>query len=59
MIHKKIIPAIKEAIREKAVDQLGLLRSTYLYSFENSLRFLTKKEREFIDAQVKPSCGGE
>ncbi|WP_410514966.1 hypothetical protein PaeBR_11565 [Paenibacillus sp. BR2-3] len=45
MVHNKMIPAIKEGIWGKAVEHLWLLRSTYLYSFENSLKFLTKSER--------------
>ncbi|MHA6529403.1 hypothetical protein [Paenibacillus sp. BAC0078] len=59
IIHRKMVPAIKEGITEKAIKQLKLLRATYLYSFENSLKLLTKAEREFLNTQVKPSQGGD
>jgi RNA-binding protein YhbY len=46
--NRQMIPAIKKAIAEISVVKLTLLKSTYLYTFENSL-----KEREYMAANLK------
>ncbi|AIQ19084.1 hypothetical protein H70357_22005 [Paenibacillus sp. FSL H7-0357] len=51
--NSQMIPAIKQVIAVGSVEKLRLLRSIYLYSFENSLRYLKKSEREFIQNNLK------
>ncbi|UNK20798.1 hypothetical protein MNQ98_12635 [Paenibacillus sp. N3/727] len=51
--NSQMIPAIKQAIMDGSVEKLRMLRSMYLYSFENSLRYLKKSEREFIQNNLK------
>ncbi|KZS43953.1 hypothetical protein AWU65_28160 [Paenibacillus glucanolyticus] len=51
--NNQMIPAIKQVIAEGSVEKLRMLRSIYLYSFENSLRYLKKSEREFIQKSLK------
>lgn len=40
--NSQMIPAIKQVIADDSVEKLRMLRSMYLYSFENSLRYLKK-----------------
>lgn len=51
--NSQMIPAIKQVIADGSVEKLRMLRSIYLYSFENSLRYLKKSEREFIQKSLK------
>ncbi|CAH1056828.1 hypothetical protein [Paenibacillus pseudetheri] len=51
--NSQMIPAIKQVIADGSVEKLRMLRSMYLYSFENSLRYLKKSEREFIQNNLK------
>lgn len=47
----QMIPAIKAAIADKdyAVQKLQLLKEKYLYIFDNSVKYLKKHERDFIN----------
>lgn len=51
--NSQIVSAIKQVIADGSIEKLGMLRSMYLYSFENSLRYLKKSEREFIQNNLK------
>lgn len=51
--NSQMIPAIKQVIADGSVEKLRMLRSMYLYSFKNSLRYLKKSEREFIQNNLK------
>lgn len=51
--NRQLIPVIKQLISEDSVEKLKLLRSAYLYTFENSLKYLKKAEREYVDANLK------
>ncbi|MBP1999663.1 hypothetical protein J2Z69_000682 [Paenibacillus shirakamiensis] len=51
--NSQMIPAMKQVIADGSVEKLRMLRSIYLYSFENSLRYLKKSEREFIQNNLK------
>lgn len=51
--NSQMIPAIKQVISEGSVVKLKLLRNMYLYSFEKSLKYLKKSEREFIHTNLK------
>lgn len=51
--NSQMIPAIKQAISDGSVEKLTMLRFMYLYSFENSLKYLKKAEREFIQNTLK------
>lgn len=51
--NSQMLPAIKQVILDGSVEKLRMLRSMYLYSFENSLRYLKKSEREFIQNNLK------
>ncbi|BBH19379.1 hypothetical protein Back11_07240 [Paenibacillus baekrokdamisoli] len=51
--NSQMIPAMKQVIADGSVEKLRMLRSMYLYSFENSLRYLKKSEREFIQNNLK------
>ncbi|MGG3506578.1 hypothetical protein ABES58_13990 [Paenibacillus lautus] len=51
--NSQMIPAVKQVIADGSVEKLRMLRSMYLYSFENSLRYLKKSEREFIQNNLK------
>lgn len=48
IVREKWIPVIKEAIELGEVEKLIELRGRIPYSFENSLKYLKKAEREFI-----------
>lgn len=50
--NSQMIPAIKQAIAGSSLDKLKLLRQNYLYTFENSRRYLKKAEREFIQSNL-------
>lgn len=47
--NSQMIPAIKKAIAESSIEKLVLLKKTYLYTFDKSIRYLKKAEREFIN----------
>lgn len=51
--NSQIVSAIKQVIADGSIEKLRILRSMYLYSFENSLRYLKKSEREFIQNNLK------
>lgn len=46
--NSQMIPALKKAIAEQSLEKLTLLKKTYFYTFDKSLRYLKKAEREFI-----------
>lgn len=46
--NSQMIPALKKAIAEQSLEKLALLKQTYFYTFDKSLRYLKKAEREFI-----------
>jgi predicted nucleic acid-binding Zn-ribbon protein len=47
--NSQMIPAIKKAIAEASIEKLVLLKKTYFYTFDKSVRYLKKAEREFIN----------
>ena len=47
--NSQMIPAIKKAIAEESIEKLVLLKKTYFYTFDKSIRYLKKSEREFIN----------
>lgn len=49
----QMIPAIKKAIQEESIDELVLLKKHYFYTFEKSIRYLRKAEREFIKNKLQ------
>ncbi|MBE0340788.1 hypothetical protein E4V51_05730 [Paenibacillus sp. 28ISP30-2] len=49
----QMIPSIKQVIADGSVEKLRMLRLMYLYSFEKSLRYLRKSEREFIQINLR------
>ncbi|CAM4454502.1 hypothetical protein PATY110618_17290 [Paenibacillus typhae] len=51
--NSQMIPAIKQVIADGSVEKLRMLRLMYLYSFENSLKYLKKAEREFIQNSLR------
>jgi hypothetical protein len=50
--NKQLIPVMKQAILEEAIDTLRQLKSTYFYIFERSLKYLKKGEQEYINTHV-------
>ena len=46
--NSQMIPALKKAIAEKSIEKLALLKTSYLYTYSKSIRYLKKSEREFI-----------
>ncbi len=46
--NSQMIPALKKAIAEQSLEKLALLKKTYFYTYEKSIRYLKKAEREFI-----------
>ncbi|MEN6411943.1 MAG: hypothetical protein ABFC84_04135 [Veillonellales bacterium] len=46
--NSQMIPAMKKAIAEGSIEKLALLKNSYLYTFDRSIRYLKKTEREFI-----------
>ena len=46
--NSQMIPALKKVIAEKSVEKLALLKQTYFYAYDKSIRYLKKSEREFI-----------
>ncbi len=51
--NKQMIPALKQAIAANDVKQLVQLKAQYLYAFSKSLRYLSKKENEYVAELVK------
>lgn len=49
----QMIPAIKKAIAAVSIEDLKLLRKHYFYIFESSIRYLGKKQKAFIEANMK------
>jgi len=49
----QLIPAIKQAIEEDSIEMLKQLQSTYFYIFVRSMRYLKKKEQEYINVHLK------
>lgn len=47
--NSQMIPALKKAITEQSIKKLALLKKTYFYTFDKSIRYLKKAEREFIE----------
>jgi hypothetical protein len=50
--NSQMIPAIKKAIAEESIEKLVLLKKTYFYTFDKSVRYLKKAEREFINTHT-------
>jgi hypothetical protein len=50
--NSQMIPAIKKAIAETSIEKLVLLKKTYFYTFDKSVRYLKKAEREFINTHT-------
>lgn len=46
--NKQLIPAMKQAIAKESIETLQQLKATYFYIFERSLKYLKKREREYI-----------
>lgn len=44
----QLIPAMKKAIEEDSIEMLKQLQSTYFYIFIRSMKYLNKREREYI-----------
>jgi len=57
--NKQMIPAINEAIsdqkEENAIAKLRLLRQSYLYVFDKSVRYLKKPQHEFVQKHIYES----
>lgn len=51
--NSQMIPAMKKAIAENSIEKLVLLKSTYFYTFDRSIRYLKKAEREYITTNLK------
>ncbi|SFM34643.1 hypothetical protein [Pelosinus propionicus] len=51
--NSQMIPALKKAIVEESIPKIALLKSTYFYTFEKSVRYLKKTEREYIVNNLK------
>jgi hypothetical protein len=51
--NSQMIPALKKAIAEEAIEKLILLKKTYYYTYEKSVRYLKKKEREYIATNLQ------
>jgi len=51
--NSQMIPAMKMAITENSVEKLTLLKATYFYTFNKSIRYLKKSEREYITTNLK------
>lgn len=51
--NSQMIPALKKAIAEESIAKLILLKKTYFYTYEKSVRYLKKKEREYIATNLQ------
>lgn len=51
--NSQMIPALKKAIEEQSIEKLALLKKTYFYTYEKSVRYLKKAEREYIANNLK------
>lgn len=51
--NKQMIPAMKKAVQDESAEQLQLLRASYLYAFDKSIRYLKKDEREFVQQNMQ------
>jgi len=51
--NSQMIPAMKKAIAENSIEKLVLLKSTCFYTFDRSIRYLKKAEREYITTNLK------
>lgn len=51
--NSQMIPALKKAIAEESIEKLILLKRTYFYTYEKSVRYLKKKEREYIATNLQ------
>jgi hypothetical protein len=49
----QMIPAIQKAVDANSIEQLILLKAQYPQVFENSMRYLKKKQREFLAINLK------
>lgn len=49
----QMIPAIHKAYETQSVKQMQLLKTHYPSVFEGSIRYIKKKEREYIEANMK------
>lgn len=46
--NSQMIPALKKAIAEQSVEKLALLKKSYYYTYDKSIRYLKKAERDYI-----------
>lgn len=46
--NSQMIPAMKQAIAEGSIEKLQMLKTSYFYTFDKSIKYLKKAEREFI-----------
>jgi len=46
--NSQMVPALKKAIAEQSVAKIALLKKSYLYTYNKSIRYLKKAEREFL-----------
>ncbi|MEG6585420.1 hypothetical protein [Dendrosporobacter sp. 1207_IL3150] len=51
--NSQMIPALKKAISEQSLEKLALLKKNYFYTYEKSVRYLKKAEREYIANNLK------
>lgn len=51
--NSQMIPALKKVIAEQSIEKLALLKKTYFYTYEKSVRYLKKAEREYIANNLK------
>lgn len=49
----QLIPAMKKAIEEESIETLQQLRATYFYIFARSMKYLKKREQEYINIHLK------
>jgi hypothetical protein len=50
--NKQMIPALKQAVAEQNTSHLLLLKKHYLYAFDKSQRYLSKKEQQYLAQHV-------
>lgn len=48
----QLIPAMKKAIEEESIERLQQLQSTYFYIFVRSMKYLKKKEQQYINEHL-------
>lgn len=51
--NSQMIPALKKAIAEQSIKKVELLKKSYFYTYDKSIRYLKKAEREYIANNLK------